>query len=118
MRELDAVLTQEEFQLCFSTRSLAEIAEVTRRPKMRKYFTQARVEESIERLAHMAHIVKREPKVIPIRRDAKDDFLLALGKAAKADLLVTGDEDLLVLGTYGKTRVITPAALLKDHLRG
>lgn len=113
--ELDAILVQDKVQLCFSTRSLAELAEVTRRPKMRKYFTQARAEESLERLARMAHIVKREPKVIPICRDAKDDFLLAL---AKADLLVTGDVDLLVLGTYGRTRIITPAALLKDHLRG
>ena len=56
--------------------------------------------------------------MILISRDAKDDFLLALAKAAKADLLVTGDEDLLVPGTYGKTRIITPAALLKDHLKG
>ncbi len=113
LRELDAVLVQEKFQLCFSTRSLAELAEVTRRPKMRKYFTQARAEESIERLVRMAHIVKREPKVVPVCRDAKDDFLLALAKAAKADLLVTGDDDLLVLKKYGKTRIVTPGELLR-----
>lgn len=76
LRELDTVLMQEEFQLCFSTRSLAELAEVTRRPRMRKYFTQSRAEESIERLARTAHIVKWEPKVVPVCRDAKDDFLL------------------------------------------
>jgi putative PIN family toxin of toxin-antitoxin system len=38
LRELDALLVAERFQLCFSTRALAELAEVTRRPKMRKYF--------------------------------------------------------------------------------
>lgn len=114
MRELDAVLVQEKFQLCFSTRSLAELAEVTRRPKMRRYFTQARAEESIERLVRMAHIVKREPKVVSVCRDAKDDYLLALAKAAKADLLVTGDDDLLVLKKYGKTRIVTPSALLRE----
>ncbi len=117
LRELDAVLVQEKFQLCFSARSLAELAEVTRRPKMRKYFTQARAEESIERLARMAHIVKREPKVVSVCRDAKDDFLLALAKVAKVDLLVTGDDDLLVLKKYGRTRILTPAEFLKDHLK-
>lgn len=117
LRELDAVLVQEKFQMCFSTRSLAELAEVTRRPKLRKYFTLARAEESIERLARMARIEKREPKVVPVCRDAKDDFLLALAKAAKADLLVTGDEDLLVLKKHGRTRIVTPATFLKDYLK-
>lgn len=113
LRDLDAVFVQEKFQLCFSARSLAELAEVTRRPKLRKYFTQARAEESIERLVRMAHIVKREPKVVSVCRDAKDDFLLALAKAAKADLLVTGDHDLLVLKKHGGTRIVTPGELLR-----
>lgn len=117
LRELDALLIEERFQLCFSTRALAELAEVTRRPKMRKYFTLARAEENIERLGRVAIVLKREPKVLPICRDAKDDFLLALAKAAKADLLVTGDEDLLVLKKYGRTKIIAPAEFLKDHVK-
>jgi hypothetical protein len=118
LRELDALLVSERFQLCFSTRALAELAEVTRRPKMRKYFTQARAEENIERLGRVALVLKREPLVLPICRDAKDDFLLALAKSAKADLLVTGDEDLLVLKKYGRTRIVTPATFVKEHLKG
>lgn len=43
-----------------------------------------------------------------ICRDPKDDYLLALSKVAKADLLITADEDLLVLGKYGRTRIVTP----------
>ena len=117
LRELDVLLVAERFQLCFSTRALAELAEVTRRPKMRKYFTLARAEENIERLGRVALVLKREPKVVPICRDAKDDFLLALAKAAKADLLITGDDDLLVLKKYGRTRIVTPASFLKDHVK-
>jgi putative PIN family toxin of toxin-antitoxin system len=118
LRELDALLVAERFQLCFSTRALAELAEVTRRPKMRKYFTVARAAENIERLGRVANVLKNEPKVIPICRDAKDDFLLALAKAAKADLLITGDEGLLVLKKYGRTSIVTPAKFFKDHLKG
>jgi putative PIN family toxin of toxin-antitoxin system len=118
LHELDALLVAEHVQLCFSTRALAELAEVTRRPKMRKYFTLARAEENIERLGRVAKVLKREPKVLPICRDAKEDFLLALAKAAKADLLITGDDDLLVLKKYGRTRIVTPATFVKEHLKG
>lgn len=78
LRELDKLLVHERLQICFSTRALAELAEVTRRPKMCKYFTMAQAEVNIERLGRVAKVLKPEPKVLPICRDAKDDFLLAL----------------------------------------
>ena len=115
LRGIDELLVHQRFQLCFSTKALAELAEVTRRPKMRRYFTMAQAEANIERLGRVAKVLKREPKVLPICRDAKDDFLLALAKAAKADLLITGDDDLLVLQKYGGTRIITPAEFLKEY---
>jgi uncharacterized protein len=47
-------------------------------------------------------------------RDSKDDYLLAIAEAAKAHLLVSGDRDLLVLGHYGKTRILAPGAFMKE----
>ena len=45
---------------------------------------------------HAIHVTL--PKVIPaISRDPDDDYLLALAKVGKADILITGDKDLLVL---------------------
>lgn len=117
LRELDTLLSDERFQLCFSTRSLVELAEVARRPKMRAYFTLDQAEESIERLGRTGLVLKHEPRVVPVCRDAKDDFLLALAKASRAALLVTGDDDMLVLRTYAQARIITPAEFLRDHLR-
>lgn len=114
LRKFDEVLVQERCQLCFSTRALAEIAEVTRRPKMRKYFSLAVAEENIERLGRLGKVLKREPKVVPVCRDAKDDYLLALAKAAKADVLITGDRDLLVLKRYHGARILTPAEFLHE----
>ena len=51
-----------------------------------------------------------EPVVLPkqVCRDADDDVVLGTAVAAKADLIVTGDADLLVLGSYGGTAIITP----------
>jgi len=39
-------------------------------------------------------------------RDAKDNFLLELAVDGKADYLVTGDNDLLILQTVQKTKII------------
>jgi putative PIN family toxin of toxin-antitoxin system len=42
-------------------------------------------------------------------RDPKDDMFLECVLRAKADLLIAGDRDLLVLGSYKGTRILTPA---------
>jgi len=51
------------------------------------------------------------PTEIPDCRDPFDRPFLALALAAKADALVTGDKDLLVLGETFSVPILTPAAL-------
>lgn len=41
-------------------------------------------------------------------RDPKDIYLLGLSQSAKAEVLVTGDKDLLHSGWKGVTEIITP----------
>ncbi len=41
-------------------------------------------------------------------RDAGDLHLLGLAKAGRADTIVTGDGDLLLLKRFGRCRIITP----------
>ena len=45
--------------------------------------------------------------------DPKDNFLLALCKDGHADILVTGDEDLLVLKKFRKTSILKFSDFLK-----
>ena len=47
---------------------------------------------------------------IPECRDADDQMFLRLAYAAKADALVTGDADLLVLAAQSRIRIMTPAS--------
>ena len=55
------------------------------------------------------------PKVNPkLSRDPKDNFLLAAALAAKADYLITGDKDLLVLRKIGSTKILKPAQFIKE----
>lgn len=43
-------------------------------------------------------------------RDPKDDIFLECAIRARADLLIAGDKDLLVLGAFEGVRIVTPAA--------
>jgi len=45
-------------------------------------------------------------------RDPQDDMVLECAQRAGADLIVTGDKDLLVLGSFEGIRIVTPAEYL------
>jgi putative PIN family toxin of toxin-antitoxin system len=46
-------------------------------------------------------------------RDPGDDMFLECAALAQADLLIAGDKDLLALGAYKGTRIITPSEYLR-----
>ena len=46
-------------------------------------------------------------------RDPDDDWVLATAVAGQADLIVTGDPDLLVLGTHEGVVILTPRQFLE-----
>jgi predicted nucleic acid-binding protein len=47
-------------------------------------------------------------------RDPKDDKLLELALSGRADLILTGDEDLLVLHPWRGVSILTPSAYLQS----
>jgi putative PIN family toxin of toxin-antitoxin system len=57
-----------------------------------------------------------EPLTLPtaICRDPNDDMVLATAVAAKANLIVTGDQDLLVLKAYEGIDIIAPRRFLEQ----
>ena len=56
-----------------------------------------------------------EPKIeITECRDPKDNKFLELAVAGKADCIVTGDKDLLVLHPFRNIRIITPKEFLSQ----
>jgi putative PIN family toxin of toxin-antitoxin system len=56
-----------------------------------------------------------DPKPLPERvcRDTSDDVVLATAVAAAADVIVTGDQDLLVLGSHAGIDIVSPRAFLE-----
>lgn len=106
-------LGEGAFTAVFSPKLIDEIAVVLGHPKIRaKYRTVPKDLVDIAALfALRGDLVTCEER-IRICRDSDDDFLLETAVAGNADYLVSGDEDLLSLKKFRRTRIVKPAAFL------
>lgn len=99
------LLSNERIQLVLCDELLEEIRDVTSRSKFAKYFPKEDVESLIEFMQLIGEVF--EPKQqVTLCRDEADDYLLALAIEAKANYLVTGDQDLLVLQKIETCRIV------------
>ena len=94
------------------------VREFSVRVATKKYLAQRILPQDAEQLmgilARVAEIIPEITDAIPAAtRDPKDDYLLAYALVSRADYLVTGDEDLLVLGEVGCVRIVRPADFLQ-----
>jgi predicted nucleic acid-binding protein len=60
----------------------------------------------------LAEVIDPPPLARPVCRDPDDDAVLALGIAAQADMIVSGDDDLLSLGNFEGIPILSPAQAL------
>ncbi len=103
---LDPLLFAEKARIVFSTELMSEIKQTIEKPKLKKYFGTNALVEMLSAFEPFIDLIEVESDV-SICRDTKDNFLLALSKDSKADYLLTGDKDLLVLEKFGKTKIVT-----------
>lgn len=73
------------------------------------HLSASRITEISEFLMSNLELVEAGGLEEKVCRDPDDDFVLAGAFAAKADCLITGDEDLLVLKEYKGVRIINPS---------
>ena len=90
---------------------LAELAEVMNRPKFQVILARSETdpEQTLGELRRLAEIIHPPPLPSPVSRDSSDDAVLALATASQADLIITGDTDLLTLGSHAGIPIIDPA---------
>lgn len=110
---LDPFLFAEKIRLLFSLELIKEIEQTIRKPKLKKYFGPAALEEMFASFDPFIDLITVSSK-INICRDIKDNFLLSLAKDGDADYLLTGDYDLLELNMFGKTKITTVANFIAD----
>lgn len=106
--EIGVLLTSDE---CF-----LEALEVLQRPKFKKYYSE-------EDLVFFKQVLLEQlqfqtvKSIVSVCRDSKDDKFLSLALDGEADILVTGDKDLLTLERFQKTEIMTPRDFLEKFDR-
>lgn len=112
-----AVYRAEQRGVLLKSRSTeAELMDVIDRPYLARVIAPAartRLAELMT-LAELVVIVER----VAACRDPKDDKFLELAVNGKADALVTGDADLLVLNPFRGIPVVSPAAFVQGASTG
>lgn len=97
-----------------SAELLAELEEVLSREKFRERLRRAAVQPAdlVTGFAALAAVVR--PAAIPlvVLRDPDDDAVIACAVAASAEVIVSGDDDLLALKRYEGIEVLKAAEFL------
>ena len=100
-------------ELISSPALLGELASVLARPRLRRYLSLEEAERFVGDLAGLTDLTADPPSPHPaVCRDPGDDYLVALAHAANAEVLVTGDVDLLSL-EQPDVPVLTPRDLVE-----
>ena len=88
-----------QFELVMSLEQVDEIGRVLAYPKIRRRlrWDDQTIKRFIKQLHIRAEVIDLGSTMADVPQDPKDSSVLAPLVAAKADLLVTGDDDLLVL---------------------
>lgn len=69
--------------------------------------------ELVQDYTRLAQIVEPQPLPAPASRDPDDDHVLACALAAKGEIIVSGDKDLLDLREYQGIPILTTADALQ-----
>jgi uncharacterized protein len=102
----------KDFELIAHAQLLDELKQVRERPKFKARIARHHLGALINDIRAKSIWLDRLPHT-ERSPDPNDNFLLAMAQAGDADVLVTGDKSgLLLLGTHGRTAILTARAFL------
>ncbi|MCE2976633.1 MAG: putative toxin-antitoxin system toxin component, PIN family [Pseudanabaena sp. CoA8_M7] len=99
--------------ILFSLELIEELDEVLSRAKFRKYITDEEREEFLDGFIDRGILIK-VVDVVKECRDPKDDKILELSLSGKADLIISGDKDLLILDPFRSIAIKSVDQFLKS----
>jgi putative PIN family toxin of toxin-antitoxin system len=94
-----------------SVETLSELASVLSRPKFDRYLHPEERERFLVGLVRGAELVEVRERIRECR-DPRDDVFLEVAVAGRAERIITGDEDLLVLHPFRGIPILGPAEYL------
>lgn len=101
-------------EILISTALINEIHDVLYRPKFDRYLTDSQREDFMLALVDEGVLID-VVESIDVCRDPKDNMVLELAVGGKADVIVTGDDDLLTLNPFGGIAILDPQTFLTTN---
>jgi len=89
-----------------------EINRIIYRPKFDRYLTDEQRADFITALVESSVLVEIK-ETITACRDPKDNMVLELAVSGQAEVIVTGDEDLLILNPFEEIAILNPKDFLE-----
>lgn len=105
LQGISVLLNENKFKIVTCDEQISELIEVFAKPKLQKYFSLDQKVDFLILFEEKAEIIKCTTK-LNLCRDLKDNYLINLAVDSKADYLITGDSDLLILNTIQNTQII------------
>ncbi len=98
-------LCLDQQEIILSEAILNEVAKALETKLKVPFIANQNVKQYLKEHASLFDIKRPYPK---ISRDPSDDHILALAEESKADYIITGDQDLLILKRHEKIPIIQP----------
>lgn len=119
-RLIELAVEEQAVQLFTSRALLAELAATLAKKKLTKYVaaTGMTADQLLANYRLVATTVAVRNLDVRVSRDVDDDDVLACAMAAHADLIVSGDEGLLVLKAFAGVPIVTVAQSIKSRQSG
>jgi len=100
-------IAEQQGFILYSEETLLELNQVLNRKKFDKYITLEERQIFIAKYITSSELVTIKEKIV-VCRDIKDNKFLELAVSGNANIIITGDQDLLVLNPFQNIKIITP----------
>ena len=97
--------------ILYTELTFRELSQTLKKDKLKKFFSEDKTDAFLKSFLLIAEEVTNE-HIVTACRDPKDNKFLELALSGKADFIISGDQDLLVLHPFENIPVISPADFL------
>ena len=110
---IDRHLAREDFALVTAPELLEELDRVLRYPKLQRYYADEERTRFVALLMALSQVVELPESIPRICRDPDDDRVIACAVVGEADVIASGDRDLLALERVGRIFIQSAAQFLE-----
>jgi len=113
-RKIIGLWKKGDINLCLSKDILEEYVDVLQRVGLKE---EEEIEELLSLFAKGVNIIftTKTPKMEVVKGDPDDDKFIECAVALKAEVIITGDKALRVMGEYMGINILTPQGFLEEY---